>query len=94
MDPIPGTSLAPDSLDDEARIDDFLLRHGGRSTGPMRREESEGGLTGWSEVSAADGHVLRCEWSREGGRTEMTFREIAPETPGTGAVADDWSRYP
>lgn len=74
----PGTTLAPGSLDDDSRIRDFLARHGGTGSMPLRRGESDGGSRGWSEILAADGHVLRCDWSREGGRTEMSYREIAP----------------
>jgi hypothetical protein len=36
-------------------------------------------MCGWSEVYAADGYRLRCDWSRMGSREEMKFSEIAPD---------------
>jgi hypothetical protein len=75
------TTLAPGSLDDDSRIDDFLRQHGGPGA-VGRRGESADGLEGWSEVSAADGHVLRCDWSKQGGRTEMRFVDVSPSPTG------------
>ena len=67
------------SRDGEDRITDFFARHGG----PGRIGEQEGDeelhTRGWSEVYAADGHRLRCEWSRAGDKTLMNFSEISPE---------------
>jgi hypothetical protein len=65
-------------LDDDERITDFLSRHGGAGTTPAQRGESTGGLAGWSEIYAADGHVLRCDWSRQGTRSEMRYEERPP----------------
>jgi hypothetical protein len=72
------TPLAPVSLDDNDRITDFLSRHGGAGSTPPRRGESTGGLAGWSEIFAADGHVLRCDWTRQGTRSEMSYEELPP----------------
>jgi hypothetical protein len=80
MSNTPNTPMAPGILDDEDRISDFLSRHGGAGTTPARRGESSGGLAGWSEVFAADGHVLRCDWSKQGTRSEMSFVERPPTT--------------
>lgn len=66
------------SVDGEDRIADFLSRHGGSAN----RQEREGDMAqhsqGWSEVYAADGHKLRCDWSHVGSMTKMTFSEIPP----------------
>ena len=67
-----------DSPDGDDRIRDFLARHGGRSARPDRAGEIVAGICGWSEVYAADGYVLRTEWSRIGGRQEMQFIEKPP----------------
>ena len=66
------------SSDSEDRIQDFLSRHGG--AGAPMREGTIDSVRGWSEVYAADGHKLRCDWSRTGTREEMTFSEVAPNT--------------
>jgi hypothetical protein len=67
--------ISPDSND---RIREFLARHGG----PAARKASTGttvvGLSGWSEVYAADGYTLRCDWSRMGSLQEMKFTENPP----------------
>ena len=63
------------SSDGDERIRDFLARHGGPGKLATREETGPSGLQGWSEVYAADGHVLRCEWSRVGSREEMSFSE-------------------
>jgi hypothetical protein len=65
--------------DDEDRIRDFYARHGGAGNAP-RRFASQGGLQGWSEIEARDGHVLRCEWSRFGSREEIAYSEVAPSS--------------
>jgi hypothetical protein len=72
------------SSDSEDRIQDFLSRHGGAGASPAReetippREETIDSVRGWSEVYAADGYKLRCDWSRVGSREEMTFSEVPP----------------
>jgi len=66
------------SPDSEDRIQDFFARHGGAGTAPSRRDRDASGMGGWSEVYAADGYVLRCDWSRMGSREEMKFSEIPP----------------
>ena len=71
------SELDPPS-DDSDRIKDFFSRHGGPGTASRRFGRSQGGLQGWSEIVAHDGHVLRCDWSRSGTREEMKFSEVAP----------------
>jgi hypothetical protein len=73
------------SPDRDERIEDFLMRHGGAGPRDMRRGSGESGLRGWSEVYAADGYTLRCDWSRVGGREEMSFSELPPGGPASGA---------
>ena len=65
------------SPDHEERLRDFFARHGGPGR-PAREEQDSGGLQGWSEVYAQDGHVLRCDWSRMGSREEMSYTERGP----------------
>jgi hypothetical protein len=74
QDPLP-QSIAPDSED---RIADFFDRHGGRGLAHARADDAELHNLGSWEVYAADGHTLRCEWSKEGTRTRMNFTEIPP----------------
>ncbi len=74
----PGKPTDDASSDGEERIRDFLARHGGPGGRPMREETHPSGVQGWSEVYAADGYVLRCDWSRAGSREEMRFAENAP----------------
>jgi hypothetical protein len=66
------------SPDRDERIEDFLMRHGGAGARETIRGNDEAGLRGWSEVYAADGYTLRCEWTRTGGREEMSFVEVPP----------------
>jgi hypothetical protein len=62
--------------DDADRTRDFFARHGGPATVPPRHGQSSGGLQGWSETQAADGWVLRCEWSRLNEVEEIKYSEI------------------
>jgi hypothetical protein len=62
--------------DDEDRRRDFLARHGGPAGVPPRCGETDGGLAGWSETEAADGWILRCDWSRLPGVEEIRYSEI------------------
>ena len=78
MQPIEYSGDAGQSPDGDDRIRDFLARHGGRGAHPDRAGEIVAGICGWSEVYAADGYALRCEWSRIGGRQEMHFIEKPP----------------
>ncbi len=64
--------------DDDDRIRDFFSRHGGPGKTPRRSGQSEGGLKGWSEIQAGDGHVLRCDWSLSGTLEEVKYSEVAP----------------
>jgi len=77
MDPMnddeDGTS--PDSGD---RIQDFWNRHGGPATVQSKHEETVPGMSGWSEVYAADGYALRCDWSKMGSKQEMQYVERPP----------------
>jgi hypothetical protein len=66
---------SPDSSD---RIEDFWNRHGGPGAKETRKGHTLPGISGWTEVSAADGYILRCDWSRSGGRHEMQFIEKPP----------------
>jgi hypothetical protein len=68
------------SPDSGERIEDFLARHGGPSGRHAQAGEGVAGISGWSEVYAADGYTLRCEWSRSGDHQEMRYTEIAPES--------------
>jgi hypothetical protein len=77
----PDGDLSPDRDD---RIQDFLARHGGSGPIPRRGERASTGDSGWYEVYAADGHKLRCEWSRIGEREELKFSEVAPRVHGGG----------
>jgi hypothetical protein len=70
------TAAVDSSPDGEDRVEDFLARHGGPSTPPQHCAGSEDDIRGWSEVYAADGYTLRCDWSQMGSRKEMTFSEI------------------
>ena len=62
----------------EDSIADFFARHGGRGLVHERAGDRELHTRGWWEVYAADGHKLRCEWSKAGTRTQMNFTEIPP----------------
>jgi hypothetical protein len=72
------TPAADASPDADERISDFLSRHGGAGTPSARDELHPSGDSGWSEIYAADGYVLRCDWSRIGNREEMQFAELPP----------------
>jgi hypothetical protein len=66
--------------DDADRTREFLERHGGAASTALRRGERSGGLEGWFETEAADGWVLRCEWSRLGSVEEIKYTEVrAPD---------------
>jgi hypothetical protein len=67
---------SPDSSD---RVEDFLARHGGPAARKGHAGDIVAGISGWSEMYAADGYALRCEWSRVGGRQEMRFTERPPK---------------
>jgi hypothetical protein len=66
------------SPDREDRIADFLARHGGKGAKASSEGDSQGGTAGWSEVYAADGYTLRCDWSTLGTEEKMAYSEIAP----------------
>lgn len=69
------------------RIIDFLNRHGGAAPDVEHDLMRFGGEAGWSEVHAADGYRLRCDWSAFGDEQKMRFTELAPN--GAGAAAQD-----
>jgi hypothetical protein len=64
--------------DEADRIKDFFARHGGPGKAPRRSGQSRGGLEGWSEIEASDGHVLRCDWSVSGTLEKAEYAEVAP----------------
>ena len=74
-DQSPATGFKPPP-DDADRMRDFLARHGGPAQVPPRRGQSSGGLAGWSETQAADGWILRCDWSRLSEVEEIAYTEI------------------
>jgi hypothetical protein len=67
------------SPDSDDRIQDFWARHGGPAERCGNSGEVAPGLRGWSEVYAADGYTLRCEWSRIGERQELQYVEKPPQ---------------
>jgi hypothetical protein len=77
MQPFESTTEG-ESPDNDDRIRDFWARHGGPAARRSDSGEIVAGLCGWSEVYAADGYALRCEWSRIGGRQEMQYIEKPP----------------
>jgi hypothetical protein len=81
MQPTPPQGPLDDSPDSQDRIRDFLARHGGPGTCDSKTGTRESGLEGWSEVFAADGCRLVCEWSRLGTREELNFSELPPGAP-------------
>jgi hypothetical protein len=66
------------SSDGDYRVAQFLARHGGAGAIAERQGQDSGGTRGWSEIYAADGYALRCDWSQIGGKTELQFSEIPP----------------
>jgi hypothetical protein len=85
IDPTPiDPTLSDASPDNDERIRDFWQRHGG--PGPRRSESGrlQGGSR-WSEVYAADGYTLRCEWTEIGERHSMKFTERPPQPPNAVA---------
>ncbi len=66
------------SADHQDRIEDFLKRHGGPARAASRHERIDAGYRGWSEIYAADGYVLRTEWSRSELRATMNVSELPP----------------
>ena len=73
---IDSSNTGDSSPDREDRIQDFLQRHGGPAARERRSDKSTGGLQGWTEVYAADGYTLRCDWEVLGGRKEMKYSEL------------------
>jgi hypothetical protein len=69
------------SADHQDRVADFMKRHGGPAPAPSRRGRMDEGYRGWSEVVAADGYVLRTEWSRYELRGTLNVSEIPPPGP-------------
>jgi hypothetical protein len=76
--PLTTTDPGDKSPDSSDRIQDFLSRHGGPSARDAEAAETIAGLSGWIKVYAADGFILRCDWSRLGGPNEMKFTELHP----------------
>jgi hypothetical protein len=69
-------------LDHGERIAEFGRRHGGLAAQSSRTGLLEGGYLGWSEVYAADGYILRIEWSRTELRSTLQVFELAPDRTG------------
>ena len=74
------------SVDGKERVLDFLNRHGGAAPDAEHEADRQSGESGWSEVHAADGYRLRCEWSAIGSERRMSFVEISPQP---GIIVDD-----
>jgi len=55
-----------------------MKRHGGPAPTASRQERIDAGYRGWSEIYAADGYVLRMEWSRSELRRTMNVSELPP----------------
>ena len=72
------------SLDHRDRVAEFLMRHGGSTDMVNRNEQFESGCSGWSETYAADGYVLRVEWSRFELRGTMRAFELPPRNDTQG----------
>ncbi len=72
---VAGADTSPDSGE---RIEDFLARHGGPASRRGDAGDTVAGISGWSEVYAADGYILRCDWSRFGDRQEIMVTELQP----------------
>jgi hypothetical protein len=70
-------SLEGISSDHHQRIEDFMRRHGGPAA-PITYGRLDGGYRGWAELDAADGFVLRIEWSRDELRATMNIMELPP----------------
>ena len=66
------------SADHQDRIEDFMKRHGGPAPAAGRQGRIDAGYRGWSEIYAADGYVLRTEWSRSELRGTINVSELAP----------------
>jgi hypothetical protein len=77
IDPTEGNA-SPDTDD---RIRDFWDRHGGPGSRRSEAGDIVQGASGWSEVYAADGYTLRCEWTSIGERHSMKFMEKPPQAP-------------
>ena len=69
------------SADHQDRVADFMRRHGGPAREACRQGRMDAGYRGWSELYAADGYVLRTEWSRYELRGTLNVSEIAPPNP-------------
>ena len=74
-EPAPDDDASPDNAE---RLEDFLTRHGGEGQRPRRAVETAKDVQGWSEVYAADGYTLRCDWSKFGTNEDMKYSEIPP----------------
>ena len=82
-DPRTNAMPADASPDSSERIQDFLARHGGPAVRRGEAGDTVAGISGWSEVYAADGYILRCDWSRFGDRQEMKFTETQHKHPSS-----------
>lgn len=73
-------NVAPEHLstDHQDRIEDFMKRHGGPAPAASRQGRIDAGYRGWSEIYAADGYVLRTEWSISELRSTINVSELPP----------------
>jgi hypothetical protein len=87
MNAMAGFDDTPDGAD---RVADFLARHGGASQRSATAETHNAGLAGRSQIYAADGYTLRCDWSQTGNQKELNFTEIPPDRADrTGAAIEN-----
>jgi hypothetical protein len=65
VSPRPRHDARPNSsLQSKNSVAEFLMRHGASMDMANGNGHFESGCSGWSETYAADGYVLRVEWSR------------------------------
>ena len=78
--PIGAVDESPEGLsaDHQERVEDFMRRHGGPAPAARRVGRLDAGYRGWSEIYAADGYVLRTEWSRSELRVTLNVAEYSP----------------
>jgi hypothetical protein len=86
VQPIDAVDEPPERLsaDHQERIEDFMKRHGGPAPAARRQGRLDAGYRGWSEIYAADGYVLRTEWSRSELRVTLNVAEYSPSFSDNG----------
>ncbi len=82
---VPAVGASPEqSADHQDRIADFLKRHGGPAVSAIRQGRIDAGYRGWSEIHAADGYIMRTEWSRFELRSTLNVSEHPPTASAVG----------